>query len=103
MIDDLAEVEVSQESIEQAVKVNQAMDAEERQGTFFAALPFGFLALIGAALGGYGLGSMFGLITSDETVETPLAIYLPAFLSVLGVLLFLVMAYYFFRALRSGD
>ena len=103
VIDDLAEVEVSQESIEQAVKVNQAMDAEERQGTFFAALPFGLLALIGAALGGYGLGSMFGLITSDETVETPLAIYLPAFLSVLGVLLFLVMAYYFFRALRSGD
>ncbi|MEO1660967.1 MAG: glycoside hydrolase family protein [Pseudomonadota bacterium] len=100
VIDDLAEVEVSPESIEEAVKVNRAIEAESQQGTFFAALPYGVLALIGAVLGGYGL---FGFIAPDETVETPLAIYLPAFLSVLGILLFLVMAYYFIRALRSGD
>ena len=103
VIDDLAEVEVSAASIEEAVKVNQAMDAEARQGTVLAALPYGILTLIGAVLGGYGLGLMFGWTGSDDTVDGPLAIFLPAFLSVLGILLFEVMAYYFVRALRSGD
>ena len=79
------------------------MDAEERRGSLLNALPFGLLALIGAALGGYGLASQFGMIQSDETIESPLAIYLPPFLILLGVLLFATMAYYFVRSLSSKD
>jgi lysozyme len=103
VIDDLEQVEVSPESIERAVEINQAMDAEERRGSLLNALPFGLLALIGAALGGYGLASQFGMIRSDETIESPLAIYLPPFLILLGVLLFATMAYYFVRSLSSKD
>ena len=103
VIDDLEPVEVSAESIERAVELNQTIDAEDRRGTFLNALPFGVLALIGAALGGYGLASQFGMIQSDQTIESPMAIYMPPFLILLGVLLFVVMAYYFVRSLSSRD
>ena len=103
MIDDLEEVEVSQESIERAVELDQTMAAEAREGDLLAALPFGLLAIIGAALGGYGLASQFGIIQSGETIESELAVYLPPFLILLGVLLFVSMAYYFVRTLLSGD
>ena len=103
LIDDLEQVEVSQESIERAVELNNTIDAEDRRGSLLNALPFGLLALIGSALGGYGFASQFGLIRSDATIESPMAIYLPPFLMLLGVLLFVVMAYYFIRALGSDD
>ena len=103
VIDDLEPVEVSVESIERAVELNQAIDAEDRRGTLLNALPFGLLALIGAALGGYGLASQFGMIQSDQTIESPMAVYMPPFLILLGVLLFIVMAYYFIRSLSSQD
>ena len=66
VIDDLEEVHVSQESIERAVEMNQVMEAEQNQGAFLAALPFGVLAMIGAALSGYGIASQFGLVQSDH-------------------------------------
>ena len=47
VIDDFEQVEVSQDSIIRAIEVNHAMEAEARAGSFFAALPFGILALIG--------------------------------------------------------
>lgn len=103
VIDDLEPVEVSVESIERAVELNQTIDAEDRRGTFLNALPFGLLALIGAILGGYGLASQFGMIQSDKTIESPMAVYMPPFLILLGVLLFAVMAYYFVRSLSSQD
>ncbi|GAB5454245.1 MAG: hypothetical protein Hens2KO_04740 [Henriciella sp.] len=103
VIDDLEQVEVSSESIERAVELNQAIDAEDRRGTLLNALPFGLLALIGAALGGYGLASQFGMIQSDQTIESPLAIYMPPFLILLGVLLFVAMSYYFIRTLSSRN
>ncbi|MEL6666455.1 MAG: glycoside hydrolase family protein [Pseudomonadota bacterium] len=103
VIDDLEPVEVSVESIERAVELNQTIDAEDRRGTFLNALPFGLLTLIGAALGGYGLASQFGIIQSDQTVETPMAVFMPPFLILLGILLFGVMAYYFVRSLSSRD
>ena len=83
--------------------MNQAIEAEDRRGTFLNAVPFGLLALIGAALGGYGLASQFGMIQSDQTLESPMSVYMPPFLIVLGVLLFAVMAYYFVRSLSSQD
>ena len=53
VIDDLEPVEVSVESIERAVELNHTIDAEDRRGTILNALPFGLLALIGAALARY--------------------------------------------------
>jgi lysozyme len=103
IIDDLEQVEVSPESIERAVELNHTIDAEDRRGSFLNALPFGLLALIGAVLGGYGVATQFGLIQSDQTVESPMAVYMPPFLIVLGVLLCIAMTYYFLRSLISAD
>lgn len=103
LIDDLEEVEVSQASIERAVELNNSIDAEDKRDTLLTALPFGVLALIGAALGGYGGVSQFGMLKSNQTIESPMAIYMPPFLMLLGVLLFGVMAYYFVRSLSSQD
>ena len=102
IIDDLEEVEVSQESITRAMEINHAMETEDRQGSLIAALPFGVLALIGAALGGYGIASQFGLVRAEDA-QSSFAAYLPAFLIVLGGLLFAVMAYYFVRTLLADD
>jgi len=74
-----------------------------RDGALAAALPFALIAISGAAVGGYGLASQFGIIQSGETIESELAVYLPPFLILLGVLLFVSMAYYFVRTLLSGD
>lgn len=103
VIDDLESVEISPESITRAVEMNQAFEIESQRGSFLAALPFGILALIGSALGGYGIASQFGLIQSGRTVENTAAIYIPPFLIVLGVSLFMVMAYYFVRTLTTDD
>ncbi|MEO1303332.1 MAG: lysozyme [Pseudomonadota bacterium] len=101
VIDDLEEVEVSQASIDRAMQVNQEIEAEDRQKDIMGAAPFGLLALIGAALGGYGVGSQLGMIQSRRTVESELSVFLPPFLMLLGGILFASMAYYFFRALFS--
>ncbi len=103
VIDDLAEVEVSQESIERAVEMNDAMAPRSGQSNLLNALPFGILALIGAALSGYGIASQFGLIQSGRTIENTMAIYMPPFLILLGVFLFVAMGYYFFRGLNADD
>ena len=103
VIDDLEEVEVSPESIERAVERNHAIDSGPSSGGLIGALPFGILALIGAALSGYGLASQFGLIQSGRTIENTMAIYMPPFLILLGVFLFVAMGYYFFRSLGADD
>ncbi|MEM7459252.1 MAG: hypothetical protein AAF331_07290, partial [Pseudomonadota bacterium] len=103
VIDDLEEVDVSPESIERAVERNHANGTTAQSGGWLAALPFGILALIGAALSGYGLASQFGLIQSGRTIEDTMAIYMPPFLILLGVFLFVAMGYYFFRSLSVDD
>jgi len=103
VIDDLEQVEVSQESIARAIEVNDAMEAEARTGSVLAALPFGVLALVGFALGGYGLFSQLGLIMPDSGYRTGLEAFLPIFLILLGSVLFGVMGYYFLRTLTSDD
>jgi len=103
VIDDLEEVTVTPESIERAVEQNGKPPHAEPRGGFVAALPFGLLALIGAALGGYGMASQFGLIKSGRTIESTMAIYMPPFLILLGVLLFIVMAYQFVRMLTADE
>ncbi|NQY98018.1 MAG: lysozyme [Henriciella sp.] len=103
VIDDLEVVEVSQESIARAIEVNDAMEAEARAGSVMAALPFGVLALIGAALAMFGLASQFGWISSEQAAPTGLQVFLPTFLILLGLILLGVMAYYFVRTLTSDD
>ena len=103
MIDDLQEVEVSQESIDRAFELDETMAAEDRENTLLAALPIGLLGIIGAALAGYGIASQFGLVQSNETVESELAVFLPPFLILLGILLATVMGYYFFRTIFEDD
>lgn len=103
VIDDLEEVEVSQDSINRAIEVNEAIEAEERTGSILAALPFGVLALIGAVLGGYGVAGQFGLINSRESGNSGLENFLPIFLILIGLILLGVMGYYFIRTLMSDD
>lgn len=103
VIDDLESVEVTRESIERAVELNHAIETDTHRGSFLAALPFGILALIGSALGGFGVASQFGLIQSGRTIENTFAIYMPPFLILLGFLLFAVMSYYFVRTLTMDD
>lgn len=103
VIDDLEEVEVSQESIERAVEMNDSLTPHSNTHRFMAALPFGILALIGAALTGFGIASQFGLIRSGRTIENTMAIYMPPFLILLGVILFLAMAFYFVRIVSRDD
>lgn len=103
VIDDLEVVEVSQESIARAIEVNDAMEAEARAGSVLAALPFGVLALIGAALAMFGLASQFGWIGAEQPAPTGLQVFLPTFLILLGLILLGVMAYYFVRTVTSDD
>lgn len=103
VIDDLEEVEISQASIDRAIEVNEAIEAEERTGSFLAALPFGVLALIGAVLGGYGIAGQFGLVSSREPGTSGLESFLPIFLILIGLILLGVMGYYFVRTLMSDD
>ncbi len=102
-IDDLEEVEITPEDIQRAVENNRSMEAEENGGVGLNALPFGLLSLIGVGLAGYGLASQFGAVESNGAEPSELAVYLPPFLILLGGLLFVVMAYYFFRALLEND
>jgi lysozyme len=102
-IDDLEEIEITSEKIEHAVAENEALGAEARGGKIFDAMPYGLLSLIGAGLAGYGTATQFGYVEAVEASESSLATYLPPFLMLLGGLLFLVMAYYFFRTLFSDD
>ena len=102
-IDDLEEFEVSDADIQRAVEANDVFEAHENGGRALDATPFGLLALIGAGLAGYGAADQFGLVSSNATIDSDLALYLPPFLMLLGGLLFVVMAYYFFRTLFASD
>ena len=103
IIDDLEEVEVSQDSIERAIEVNEAIEAENTAGSVLAALPFGVLALIGAVLGSYGVASLLGLVGANDVQTTGLQSFLPVFLILIGAILLGVMGYYFIRTLASDD
>lgn len=103
VIDDFEQVEVSQASIEDAIELDHTMTVEARESTLLAALPFGLLALIGALLGGYGVASQLGLVRPEGAVESDFALFLPPFLILLGVLLFIVMGYYCIRTMVEDD
>jgi lysozyme len=104
-IDDTEEVFIAPDQFARATTKNVQVVAEEETagGKGLDAAPFGLLALIGAGLGGYGAARQFGLVPEMATPPSDLAAYLPPFLILLGGLLFVVMAYYFFRTLFSRD
>ena len=101
-IDDLEEVTVSPEDIARAVAINRQMEAHARGMNGLAAVPFGLLAVIGGVLAGFGLKlQFFPDLAAVGSGQASLSDYLPLFLIVLGGLMFIVMAYYFVRALVS--
>lgn len=63
---------------------------------------FGVLALIGAGLFTYGGAGEFGWFGMERQEDTELLAYLPPFLMLLGGLVFVVMAYYCFKAIFPG-
>ena len=104
-IDDTEDVFIAPDQLARATVENAQVVAEDKPagGKGLDAAPFGLLALIGAGLGGYGAARQFGMVPEMATPPSDLAAYLPPFLMLLGGLLFVVMAYYFFRTLFSRD
>ena len=108
VIDDLEEPEIlkpraGMNGIGDDVRLQEPLVEQARSTKGLSAAPYGLLSLIGAGIAGYGLADFFGLVSSGETVESDMAVYLPPFLILLGVLLFVVMGYYFLRTLFSKD
>ncbi|MEM1086553.1 MAG: lysozyme [Pseudomonadota bacterium] len=108
LIDDLEEPEIfkpraGMNGIGDDVRLQEPLVEQEPDHKGLSAAPYGLLSLIGAAIAGYGLADFFGLVRSGETVESDMAVYLPPFLILLGVMLFVVMGYYFLRTLFSKD
>ncbi|MEM1037350.1 MAG: lysozyme [Pseudomonadota bacterium] len=108
VIDDLEEPEIlkpraGMNGIGDDVRLQEPLVEQERSTKGLSAAPYGLLSLIGAGIAGYGLADFFGLVSSGQTVESDMAVYLPPFLILLGVLLFVVMGYYFLRTLFSKD
>ena len=102
-IDDLEEVKVSPESIARAIEINEEIEAEGRGGSMLEALPFGFLALVGVLLATYGILDQVGVVGGDPEFRSGFAAALPIILMATGGVLFLIMFFFFVRALvRRG-
>ena len=93
IIDDLEEVQIAEEDIERALRLHEEMSSTSlAQSSFMRWGPFALLALLGAAICTWG---MFAYPEGGSQAPSSLS---PALLSIIvGGLLFLVMAYYFFR------
>lgn len=76
-------------------------DDETKEGPLETLL-FGVLALVGAGLFTYGGAGEFGWFGMERQADTELMTYLPPFLMLLGGLVFVVMAYYCFKAIFPG-
>ncbi|WP_290847094.1 lysozyme [Henriciella sp.] len=76
-------------------------DDETKEGPLETLL-FGVLALVGAGLFTYGGAGEFGWFGMEREADTELMAYLPPFLMLLGGLVFVVMAYYCFKAIFPG-
>ncbi|GAB5457374.1 MAG: hypothetical protein Hens3KO_04040 [Henriciella sp.] len=95
-IDDLEEVKVSRDDIRRAIALNNSMDAHEKMSKWFDIAPFALLSLIGLGFLGYGF---FGLLGTNAGYDEAgsLAVYMPAFMVLLGGILFVTMTYYLVR------
>lgn len=77
-------------------------DDEEKKEGPLETLLFGVLALVGAGLFTYGGASEFGWFDMERPSQADMMAYLPPFLMLLGGLVFVVMAYYCFKAIFPG-
>lgn len=102
-IDDLEEVQVPQDAIDRAIELHRQIEAEEQGMSRLSALPFGLFSLLGAAITGLGVAGQLGLFGARDPLDASASAYIPAFLMLLGGMLFVVMAYYFFMALTGRD
>ncbi len=98
-IDDLEEVQIEEEDIQRALRLHEEMQSESYgEASFTRWGPFALLSLIGAAMCTWGL---FSYSEEDLQAQSTLS---PALLwMIFGALLFLVMAYYFFREFIAED
>jgi len=99
IIDDLEEVQIAEEDIERALRVHNEMKHEQYSTPSFSGMgpwPFAFLASLGAFLFTWGM-----LGQSSAGNQTGFSQEL--LLIIVGALLFLIMAVYFFREFSAKD
>ena len=99
VIDDLEEVQIAEEDIERALRLHEEMSSTTKSEAGFNRWgPLAFLALLGAAI------CTWGVFSFSAEGAAPQSTLSPALLSIIvGALLFLVMAYYFFREFIAED
>ena len=100
VIDDLEEVQIAEADIERALRLHEEMkSADFSDAGFMSWGPFALLALLGAALCTWG---MFSYSSGGEPgAQSGLSLAL--LWIIVGAILFLVMAYYFFREFIAED
>lgn len=99
VIDDLEEVQIEEEDIERALRVHEEMKySGANSPSFFRWGPFALLSLVGAAICTWGMFNYTG-----QDVDAQAEFSLDLLWIILGALLFLVMAYYFFREFVAED
>ena len=101
-IDDLEEVDVDPDQIAKVMTEHVTTHTEHQRGHFIGILPHALLALLGTILAGYGGLKLFNRDPGD-TADAALVTYMPGFLILLGLSLFVVMGYYCLRGLRNEE
>ena len=98
IIDDFAPEVVEEPTNGKKTKVKKP---KRLSGGYFEPMAFLLLTLAGAGVAAYGAADYMGIMETGEPMSGPLAPYFPHFMMLFGGLLFVVMAYYAFRALIS--
>lgn len=99
IIDDLEEVQIEEEDIERALRIHEEMRSSGSSTASFTRWgPFALLSLLGAALCTWGMFNYSG-----QEIASQSGFSLDLLWIILGALLFLVMAYYFFREFVAED
>lgn len=99
VIDDLEEVQIDEEDIQRALKLHEEMKSSSDEVASFARWgPFALLSLVGAAMSTWGLFAYSGETTNPQSGVSPSLLSI-----IIGTILFIVMAYYFFREFIADD
>ena len=102
-VDDLERpVELAQQDIDRAMNIDAAIKAEDDQAEIMTWAPFAFLSFLGAVIFTWGGVKIASLVNSGDVLTTSGMTPGP-FMVLLGGLLFVIMAYYLYRALFELD